>query len=308
MAKAAFLPLLLLGTPFAASALELQLPQGATNLFEEHIALDGYTLPLGPFANGEMPVERLEGAIHRQSWRIGSQGLTSLQLMNPLQQQLEAAGYELLFACDTEDCGGFDFRFETEVLQAPAMHVDLSDFRFLSARRQGDDHLSLLVSRSTGAGFVQLIRVTKGTAPATKTTTPALPATTPVADKGDLIMELAGNGHVVLSDLNFETGSSTLGAGPFDSLSRLAAYLNADDTLRLALVGHTDAVGALDQNIALSKRRAASVLERLVSDYGVARSQLSAEGMGYLSPLGPNQTAAGRESNRRVEAVLLNTE
>ena len=88
----------------------------------------------------------------------------------------------------------------------------------------------------------------------------------------------------------------------------LAAFLLADPARQVALVGHTDAVGALDGNIALSKRRAASVLERLATAYDVPRTQMTAEGMGYLAPLTTNRTSEGRDQNRRVEAVLLNTE
>jgi OOP family OmpA-OmpF porin len=75
----------------------------------------------------------------------------------------------------------------------------------------------------------------------------------------------------------------------------------------VALVGHTDAQGTLDNNIALSKKRATSVLNRLVEKHGVDANQLTAEGMGYLSPIASNLSAEGREANRRVEAVLLNT-
>ena len=92
------------------------------------------------------------------------------------------------------------------------------------------------------------------------------------------------------------------------SLQALAAFLRADPARRVTLVGHTDTVGALDRNIALSKRRAASVLERLVSAHGVPRAQIAAEGMGYLAPIASNLTPEGREANRRVEVVLLNTE
>jgi OOP family OmpA-OmpF porin len=75
--------------------------------------------------------------------------------------------------------------------------------------------------------------------------------------------------------------------------------------LRVALVGHTDATGSLDANIALSRKRAASVKDRLVRAYGIAVSRLDAEGMGYLAPIASNLTQAGRDANRRVEAVLL---
>jgi OOP family OmpA-OmpF porin len=137
----------------------------------------------------------------------------------------------------------------------------------------------------------------------------AVPATT-IQPGSDLPVSqaLVQQGHLILSDLRFESGSSELGAGPFISLQDLAAFLKTDADLRVALVGHTDAVGGLNPNIALSKQRAGSVLERLVSAHSVPRRQLEAEGMGYLSPIAPNLTQAGREANRRVEAVLLNSE
>ncbi len=116
------------------------------------------------------------------------------------------------------------------------------------------------------------------------------------------------HGHVILPGLQFKSGSSDLDEGGDAALGELATFLKSNATLRVALVGHTDTVGGLDANIALSKRRAGSVLEKLVSDYGVPRSQLDAEGMGYLSPIAPNLSQEGREINRRVEAVLLNSE
>ena len=310
MIKPACLLLLYVLLPLSLQAMELRLPTGARTLDYDERGLDSYALPVGAFAEGHLPVLQVQGKVVRQSWRIGSQGLTSLQVMTPLRAQLEEIGFEVLFACDTRSCGGFDFRFETEVMAAPSMHVDLSDFRFLAARRGAEEHLSLLVSRSSGAGFVQMIRVTKGDTPELKIADTTEPQTSTLPDPqqtGDLIVDLVGQGHVILSDLEFKTGSSTLGEGPFDSLTGLASFLKADPDLRLALVGHTDAVGNLNNNIALSKKRARSVLNRLVSAHGVARSQLVAEGMGYLSPVAPNQSESGRSANRRVEAVLLNT-
>lgn len=301
-----------LGLCAPAGALELTLPAAAAALSDERVAMDSYDLPTGPYADGRMPKESFEGHVTRQSWRVAAQGLTSLQLLAPLREQLQTAGYDIVFECDTLDCGGFDFRFETEVLPAPAMHVDLSDFRFLSAQNGPDDHLGLLVSRSANAGFIQLIRVTKDAQalPVKPSTGAVLPgiAETPSPLPSDPVGLLVAQGHVVLGDLTFETGSASLGEGPYASLDALAEFLLDDPTRRIALVGHTDAVGALDNNIALSKRRAASVLERLAARYGVPRGQMSAEGMGYLAPIAPNQTPEGRETNRRVEAVLLNTD
>jgi outer membrane protein OmpA-like peptidoglycan-associated protein len=299
-----------------AQALTLDLPPASRPLADQSSAADSYALPLGPFANGIVPSQNLEGAVTRQSWQVISQGLTSLQLFAPLRSQLEQEGYQILYECGGGECGGFDFRFTTEVLPAPEMHVDLTDFRFLSAAKGAEDHLSLLVSRTDNAGFVQLIRVTGPDAdPATLTTAGQSPTetaqTVPPAAPAlsvPLAQALNAQGHAVLADLTFETGSSALGAGPFASLQALATFLQADPNRRVALVGHTDAVGSLENNMALSKRRAAAVLERLVTVYDIPRTQMEAEGLGYLSPVAPNQTDAGREANRRVEVVLLTTQ
>ncbi len=64
----------------------------------------------------------------------------------------------------------------------------------------------------------------------------------------------------------------------------------------------------LDANIALSKRRAGTVRDRLVNEYGVPPGRVAAEGMGYLAPVASNLTPEGRERNRRVEALLLPVE
>ena len=73
----------------------------------------------------------------------------------------------------------------------------------------------------------------------------------------------------------------------------------------MVLVGHTDSVGLLEPNIALSRSRAESVRQRLINQYGVPEDRIDAHGMGYLAPIATNLTAQGREANRRVEAVLL---
>jgi OOP family OmpA-OmpF porin len=112
----------------------------------------------------------------------------------------------------------------------------------------------------------------------------------------------------VLADLSFETGSSRLSAGPFPALDELAAYMAANPGRSVTLVGHTDASGALEPNVALSRARARAVRERLIADYGIAAGRIAADGVGYLMPLAPNVTEEGRALNRRVEAVVTSTE
>jgi OOP family OmpA-OmpF porin len=119
---------------------------------------------------------------------------------------------------------------------------------------------------------------------------------------------LIERGFVILADLEFATGTSQLSEGRYASLQELADVLLERTDLRVALVGHTDAVGVLAANLALSRARAQAVRTRLIEEYGIEASRLDAEGIAYLGPIASNLTPEGRQRNRRVEAVLLNTE
>ncbi len=286
----------------------LSFPSNATVTREITRAVDSYAMPIGPWSDGVLPDETAEGQFTQQAWTITATGLTTLQLIRPLRDQLRNDGFDIVYECRDQDCGGFDFRFQTDVLPPPEMQVNLGDFRYLAARKaDGTELVSILVSRSARAGFVQVTRVgptttTVASADAEPLRSEATPL--PTSDFGEALTQ---TGRAVLFGLEFETGSSQLGARSFDTLQALADFLAAQPDLQVALVGHTDSSGSLDGNIALSKRRARSVLERLVSDYGVSRSQLDAHGMGYLAPVASNLTQDGRTANRRVEVIITTT-
>ena len=115
------------------AALDLQLPGVAELTREGDRDADTYFLPVAPFAQGRVPSREIEGRILRQAWRIETDDLTTLSLLGMIRSQLQAQGYTLLLDCTADECGGFDFRFDVDVLPAPDMFVDLFDFRFLSA-------------------------------------------------------------------------------------------------------------------------------------------------------------------------------
>lgn len=318
-ARLAFLPVCLAlaigGAQARAASPELSMP-GAAVLTREIVEEAGsYRLPVGPFRDGMIRTLRIEGRIVQQAWRIEAQGMTTLQILAPLREQLVAAGFNVLYDCAAPECGGFDFRFDTRVMAAPDMFVDLLDYRFLSARREGadgsGDYASLLVSRSGARGYVQVIHTGDAQINVLQPEpAEAVPMPAPGGAPADqpLDQALLRQGHVIFSDLEFETGSAALGQGPFASLRALAAFLAEDTGRRVALVGHTDSVGGLEPNTELSRARASAVMTRLIETHGVRPDQLEARGVGYLAPIATNRTATGREANRRVEAVLLNTE
>lgn len=307
---------LVAGLAGPAAAVTLALPPNAQETAERITGPDSYAAPVAPFDGADVPQVSLEGRITRRSWRIPSQGLTTLQVLRPLRAQLEEMGFDIVFECRDEGCGGFDFRFSLEVLPSPNMYVNIGRFRFLTALRGTADEpqevVTVLASATTASAYVQIIHAeaeplmdTPGILPAPEVESEEpLPEDAPETPT-DIVSRLESEGFVVLADLDFPTGSTDLGAGPYASLEALADGLAARPGWRLALVGHTDTVGGLATNIELSRARAASVRARLIEAYGIAPERLDAEGMGYLSPLASNLTEAGRAANRRVEAVLL---
>ena len=315
MFRLAILASLVAMMPLAAGAFTLELPAGSVQTARALDPFGSTTVPTGVFTAGAVPTISAEGRILAESWSFTSGSISTMRIMGVLRDQLTGAGFDIIFDCETERCGGFDFRYEIELLPEPEMHVDLGDFRYLSARRfneQGrSEFVSLTVSRSATAGFIQLTRIGKTEdqqaviVASTKSSEPTVaPTTDPV---GPLATQLASLGRASLEGLSFQTGSSKLSDERFQSLEDLAAYLQLNPLQSVALVGHTDAEGALAGNLALSKKRAASVLERLVSVYGVPRAQLEAAGVGYLVPRASNLTQDGRDKNRRVEVVLTST-
>lgn len=297
-----------------AAAVQLELPTNARLTAERISEPDSYAFPVGVFQDGTLPTKTFGGKISRQAWRLDGQAATTLQILDPLLIQLANAGFRTLLECSSQACGGFDFRFATEVLPPPGMYVDIRDYRFVSAARgppgTPDEVITLLVTRTRAAGYIQIIRAGSGglASAATVAARSGGDAAYRVQSSGDLASELATQGHVILHDLKFKTGTSGLSPGNYASLEALAGFLKSNPRINIALVGHTDSRGALAANISLSKRRAASVLDRLVKDHGIPPAQLQAEGMGYLAPVASNLSQSGRELNRRVEAILLSAE
>lgn len=109
---------------------------------------------------------------------------------------------------------------------------------------------------------------------------------------------------VRLEGVTFELNSAELTASARQTLLRVVEALRGEPNLRAEIAGHTDSSGADDYNLNLSQRRAESVQQFLVSQ-GIDRSRLQARGYGESRPVADNNTADGRERNRRVEFNVL---
>ncbi|MEQ8825192.1 MAG: OmpA family protein [Filomicrobium sp.] len=101
----------------------------------------------------------------------------------------------------------------------------------------------------------------------------------------------------------FEYAKYDLTPSSYATLNRLASIANGCEQVRLIVEGHTDSIGQRADNNELSLRRAAAVIDYLVSA-GVPRRKLDAIGYGEEKPLAPNNSSSNRAKNRRIEFTV----
>lgn len=299
--------LLALAGPAAAEVPDPGIPRGADRTARVERANARYALPVGPFG-GEGPATLpLRGRVVWQASRR-EDGPGTAAAIEGYRARLEAMGFEEVFACRGEACGGIDFRLGVELLPAPAMVMDTADFAQLSMARGGERaaHVSVLVSRVLGALHVQTVTVVPGGEAMALADSPPAGEAPAIAMPGEiraLERRLRERGHVRVDGLDFETGGARIAGRSSATLDALARLLGAEDAPEVVIVGHSDNRGGLELNRELSRDRAEAVRAALV-ERGVPASRLSAEGVGFLAPVASNETEAGRARNRRVELVL----
>jgi outer membrane protein OmpA-like peptidoglycan-associated protein len=108
---------------------------------------------------------------------------------------------------------------------------------------------------------------------------------------------------LTLGDTLFATGRSEIQSGAAANLDRLTAFMGQYPDRTVVIEGFTDSMGSDEMNQSLSQRRADAVKNYLVGQ-GVGSNRLSSSGRGENAPIADNDSAAGRQQNRRVEVVI----
>ncbi len=126
---------------------------------------------------------------------------------------------------------------------------------------------------------------------------------------------LAGSGVQVARDGNniqlimpgnitFATGQADIKSGFYSVLDSVATVLAEFDQTAIRITGHTDSTGSLERNQVLSEERANSVRQYLLNR-SITQGRIQSQGFGPRRPIASNDSAFGREQNRRVELELL---
>ena len=105
--------------------------------------------------------------------------------------------------------------------------------------------------------------------------------------------------------LNFRSGSAVIPPTAYTLLDNAIKAIEIFPDRKIRIEGHTDALGSSDYNQSLSERRANSVLTYLSERNQDSGKKMSAKGYGEEKPIANNETASGREKNRRIDIVLI---
>jgi outer membrane protein OmpA-like peptidoglycan-associated protein len=110
---------------------------------------------------------------------------------------------------------------------------------------------------------------------------------------------------LTIGDVLFATGKADLSPDAMRSVNKLIEFLQKYTNRNVLIEGHTDSVGSDEFNLTLSQKRADSLKEALTGK-GVEEKRITTVGYGKKYPVAGNDTAAGRQQNRRVEVSILN--
>jgi outer membrane protein OmpA-like peptidoglycan-associated protein len=258
----------------------------------------------------------VEGKVTRIVY-LAPQDRSPLEVVRNYEQELKRAGFEVIYSCSVDACGpggGYNLgRMLDRKLPygnpgpydwgTHAFHGGLKDARFTAARRatpQGSVHVTVFTGRRSISVPSEL---TERVPVALTVVESAAMDRGVTVDAAAMAREIAHGGHVALYDIHFDTSQAELKAESRVALHEIARLLKQDPVLKLLVVGHTDNVGDYAANMALSDRRAASVIRELTTTHGIAAERLRAAGAGMIAPVASNDTEEGRAKNRRVELV-----
>lgn len=233
--------------------------------------------------NGAVSTENIEGKVTRIDYR-DPDNRSSLERFRNYEQALKGAGFKFVFSCAKDECGP-EIQVETIGYYPPE--------RYLTAvlkKKGGNVWVGIFVA----AGPWTKIRIVEE-----KPIETGLVKVTAELMKANI----NNDGHMAVYGIYFDTGKSEVKPASAETIKEIASLLQKNTALKVYIVGHTDNVGKLKDNLELSNRRAAAVVKELIGAYRIDAGRLEAGGAGPLAPVASNDSKEGKDLNRRVEIV-----
>jgi OOP family OmpA-OmpF porin len=289
--------------------------EGTRTTFYEEKAFDSYTLPLGKMKKTASQVTfanslELEGKVTRVTYVGSDPNRTALEVYRNYQAELASKGWEILWEGsegELSDAMGRMFLGRYDYRPGGTFVLSPDGCRYLAAKK-GGNHLSLLVTNyKVGTVNPKSLQPAKGVPVIALDVieSAAMEEKMVVVKAEEMASRILDQGGVNLYGFYFDTGSATLKPESAPTLAEVEKLLISDASLRLLVVGHTDGVGGFEDNIELSKKRAAAVVTALSEKVPAASSRLTPCGVGYQCPIATNSSDDGRAKNRRVALVRV---
>ncbi|MBK7631818.1 MAG: OmpA family protein [Ignavibacteriales bacterium] len=121
----------------------------------------------------------------------------------------------------------------------------------------------------------------------------------------DMRSKLLTEGKLISYGIYFDVNKDIVKPESYPSIKEIAAILKDNPDVKIKIVGHTDSDGDDESNLDLSKRRAASVKNVLVKEFGIDVARIETDGKGKSEPVAKNDSAVNKALNRRVEFIKL---
>ena len=296
---------------------------GAVLVYRDDVAYDEVKYPSAKVRD----VAETYPALARSGTRVALQytlpaSRSSLEVIRNYQQQARADGYQPVFECVGDTCGAGSGQLKYSLVAAmmpPRFFDQIGESSAAACGSYGVTAIryALMENKTTGATLAvaasnpEISSVYCGDGYKNQLTVwvssvqPQAREQQMVAlSASDMARSIDADGRVALYGIYFDSGKADIKSESKASLDQISELLNQRPDLKVHVVGHTDNVGGIESNMALSKRRADSVVAALATTYGVNRARLTGNGVASLAPVKTNTTEEGRAKNRRVELVL----
>lgn len=236
---------------------------------------------------------------------------TALEVMKNYQEALQKSGAEILFQCAGNGCDGTDAWYYAQFFKSVygSRKGDDIDHYFVPFDYYNEAQRYLVAKLPTPeADYLVEIGVTRNYENPVEVMLEIVAQEKMdeglIAVSADVIKDkLAKDGKIALYGIFFDTGKSIIKPESAKELSIVNDFLKANPTVKLYVTGHTDDVGSFESNQKLSLKRAAAIVNYLISTHHVASDRLMALGAGPSAPASTNRSEEGRAKNRRVELV-----
>ena len=274
--------------------------------FEEYKIILGKSL--NPSSSDGKRVEKqqsVEGKVTRITY-YAPKGRATLEVFRNYENELKAAGAEILFTGSGPDDLGYMFGLlpQYDGLDGQLFGYSNTNNRY-AACKIGDNYAVIYAAEFDYGATHHAIEKGQTAVQVDVIETKPMEEKMVAVDASEMDKQIAANGKVALYGIYFDFNKAEVKPDSEAALMEIGKLLQSRPALAVLVVGHTDAVGSFESNRSLSQRRAEAIVSSLISKQAIDRKRLFPVGVSFASPVATNSSEEGRAKNRRVELVEM---